>query len=89
MTVRIEIYVQPGASRTELAGTHAGLVKIRVAAPPVENAANRALIEFLAALLSVPRRSVTVISGNTHRRKLVEISGVTAEEVAQMLSPAR
>lgn len=87
--VRVEIYVQPGASRTALAGTHDGLVKVRVAAPPVENAANRALVEFLAEILSVPRRSVTVVSGTHHRRKLVEISGVTAAEVSRKLNQAR
>jgi uncharacterized protein (TIGR00251 family) len=86
--VRIELYVQPGASKTELAGMHAGLVKIRVAAPPVDNAANRALVEFLAEILSVPRRCVTVVSGNSHRRKLVEIGGVSADVVARRLNPA-
>ncbi len=85
--VRLEVYVQPGASRTELAGTHAGLIKIRVAAPPVDNAANRALIEFLCERLGLPKRNVTVVSGSSHRRKLLEISGASAESIARKLSP--
>ncbi len=86
--VRLEVYVQPGASKTEVAGMHGGMVKIRVAAPPVDNAANRALIEFVATTLSVPKRSVAVVAGTSHRRKLLEISGVSAELVARKLSVA-
>jgi uncharacterized protein YggU (UPF0235/DUF167 family) len=64
------------------------MVKIRIAARPVDSAANRALIEFVAATLSVPKRSVAVVAGTSHRRKLLEISGVSAELVARKLSAA-
>ncbi|MFL6602249.1 MAG: DUF167 domain-containing protein [Steroidobacteraceae bacterium] len=83
--VRLDVYIQPRASRTELAGMHAGVIKIRVAAPPVENAANRALIDFVAERLGVAKRSVRVVSGNTSRRKILEIDGVTAEVLAAAL----
>jgi uncharacterized protein (TIGR00251 family) len=83
--VRLDVYIQPRASRTELAGMHAGAIKIRVAAPPVENAANRALIDFVAERLGVAKRSVRVVSGGTSRRKTLEVDGVTAEEVAAAL----
>ncbi len=86
-SVRVEVYVQPGASRTEVAGMHDGLIKIRVAAPPADNAANRALIEFVAGRLGVPKRSVTVVAGGSHRRKLLQIEGVSAGLIAQRLSP--
>jgi len=87
--VRLDVYIQPRASRTELAGMHAGAIKIRVAAPPVENAANRALIGFVAERLGVAKRSVRVVSGGTSRRKTLEVDGVTAEVVAAALGSPR
>jgi hypothetical protein len=83
--VRLEVYVQPRASKTELAGMHGGVIKIRIAAPAVDNAANRALIDFVAAQLGVAKRSVRVVSGGASRRKLLEVDGVTAELVAATL----
>ena len=87
MPVRLEVYVQPGASKTEVAGMHGGVVKIRIAAPAVANAANRALIDFVAGRLGVGKRSVRVVSGGTSRRKLLEVDGVTAELVAATFGP--
>ena len=83
--VRIEVYVQPRASKTELAGMHGGMVKIRVAAPAVENAANRALVEFLAERIGVPKRRVRVVAGATGRRKILEIDGADAPSIALAL----
>jgi uncharacterized protein (TIGR00251 family) len=87
-TARIEIYVQPRASRTAIAGLHDGLIKIRIAAPAVENAANLALIEFVAKRLGIAKRSVRVASGASSRRKVLEIDGVSAGEIADKLGPA-
>jgi uncharacterized protein (TIGR00251 family) len=78
------VYVQPRASRTELAGLHGEALKIRVAAPPVDAAANRALVEFLAACLGVAKRSVRIVAGETSRTKLLEADGVTPEQVAAL-----
>jgi uncharacterized protein (TIGR00251 family) len=86
-SVRLEVYIQPRASRTELAGLHDGVIKIRIAAPPVENAANRALIDFIAQHLGIAKRSVRVISGGASRRKVLEVDGVTAELLAAALRP--
>jgi uncharacterized protein (TIGR00251 family) len=83
-SVRFEVHVQPRASRTELAGSHGGALKVRVAAPPVDAAANRALIEFLAKCLGVPRRSVSIVAGETSRTKVLEVDGVTPEQVASL-----
>ena len=76
-SVRLEVYVQPRASRTGIAGMHDGRVRIRIAAPAVDNAANLALIDFLADHCGVARRQVRIIGGATGRRKLVEIDGVS------------
>lgn len=80
------MYIQPRASTTELAGTHDGLIKIRIAAPPVENAANLALIDFMARRLGIAKRDVRVVSGAASRRKMLEIEGVTAETVSAILA---
>jgi uncharacterized protein (TIGR00251 family) len=82
--VRFEVRVQPRASRTELAGMYGGALKIRVAAPPVDAAANRALIGFLAECLGVARRSVRIVAGETSRTKVLEADGVTAEQIASL-----
>lgn len=83
-TVRFEVHVQPRASRTELAGLHGGALKVRIAAPPVDDAANRALVQFLAQCLGVARRSVRIVAGETSRTKVLEVDGVTPEQVANL-----
>jgi len=85
-SARLSIYVQPGASRTMSAGMHGDSIKIRIAAKPVEDAANLALIEYLAARLGVPRRQVRLVAGSTSRRKVVEIDGVSAAHAAAVLA---
>jgi len=61
---------------------------VRLAAPPVEGAANDALIEFLAKRLGAPRRAVRIVSGARGRQKRVAVSGVTADQVQRLLSPS-
>jgi uncharacterized protein len=80
--IRLAVYIQPRASKTELAGRHDGSIKIRIAAPPVDHAANRALIEFVAECLGIAARKVRIVSGATSRRKVLEIDGATATAIA-------
>jgi uncharacterized protein (TIGR00251 family) len=87
--VRLAVYIQPGASRTELAGMHDGMIKIRIAAAPIDNAANRTLIDFIARQLGIAKRKVRIVSGSTQRRKVLEIEGVTAELIAAALAGGR
>jgi uncharacterized protein YggU (UPF0235/DUF167 family) len=65
---------------------HDGVIKIRIAAPAVENAANLALVEFVANQLGIAKRFVRIAAGGTSRRKVLEIEGVTGEEIAAKLS---
>jgi len=65
----ISIHAQPGAKRTEVAGLHGGALKIRVAAPALEDRANEALIEFIAGILGIAKRDVTLVSGAKSREK--------------------
>jgi len=64
---------------------HDGVIKIRVAAPAVEHAANLALVEFVAKQLGIAKRSVRIVSGGASRRKVMEIDGVTEEAIAEKL----
>jgi uncharacterized protein len=68
-----------------VAGTHDGALRVRIAAPPVDNAANRALIEFIGQQLGVAKSRVKIVSGNTGRRKMLEVDGVPADLIAAKL----
>jgi uncharacterized protein (TIGR00251 family) len=74
----LSLHVQPGAARTEVAGTHGDALKIRLAAPPVEGKANAALLRYLAQAFAVPLREVTLLRGETSRRKTVRIAAPRA-----------
>ena len=63
---------------------HGGALKIRLHAPPVDGAANEALVAFLADRLAVPRRAIRIVTGATSRTKLVEVEGVTSSDVARL-----
>ena len=66
----------PRAPRTRVDGTRGGAVLIRLAAPPVDGAANDALIAFLADALGLPRRNISIVSGEKSRDKRVRIEGI-------------
>jgi uncharacterized protein (TIGR00251 family) len=74
--VILEVHVQPGAKRSEFAGQYGARVKIRLAAPALENRANEALIGFLAAHYRVPKRNVRIAAGLRSRDKRVVIEGL-------------
>ncbi|GAB4170051.1 MAG: DUF167 domain-containing protein [Rhodocyclaceae bacterium] len=75
----LSIHVQPGASRSELAGRHGDALKIRLAAPAVEGKANACLIEFLAQRLGVPKSAVELVGGAGGRRKRVRVRGAARQ----------
>jgi uncharacterized protein (TIGR00251 family) len=83
----VSVRVRPGARRNDVAGLHAGAVKISIAAPPADGRANEALIEFMAELLRIPRARVSIVSGATNRSKLLRITGKSASEVEAGLFP--
>lgn len=87
MTGRVTVHVVPRARRTELAGLHGNAVKVRVAAPPVEGAANAELIRFIAERLGVPRRQVEIAAGVGARDKVLLVSGMTSEMARGRLTP--
>ena len=72
----LELHVQPGAKHTAAVGEHGGRLKLKIAAPPVDNKANAHLLAWLAAQLGVPKSAIRLIRGETARQKTVEVSGV-------------
>jgi uncharacterized protein (TIGR00251 family) len=86
--VRFAVRVQPRASRNEIAGVHGVALKVRLHAPPVDGAANEALIEFLSERLGVSRRSVAIIAGHSSRSKMVEVEGISAASVQSLAKGA-
>jgi uncharacterized protein (TIGR00251 family) len=70
------VRVIPRAGRTAIAGVRDGAILIRLAAAPVDGAANAALIELLAERLGIPKRDITIASGETSRSKRVRIAGI-------------
>ena len=77
-TLELTLHVQPGAKRTSVDGVHGEALKIRLAAPPVDGRANDALVRFLADAFAIPTRQVTLLRGETSRRKVVRIDSPRA-----------
>ncbi|HWG77257.1 MAG TPA: DUF167 domain-containing protein [Steroidobacteraceae bacterium] len=84
-TVRIAVYVQPNAKRTEVVGQHGADFKIRVAAPAVEQSANVALLAFVASRLGLRPRDIRLVAGAASRHKVLEIDGRTAQQIEHLL----
>lgn len=86
---KIVVYCQPGAKQTQSVGLHDGKPKIQLKAPPVDGAANKALIAFLSEVFDVPRSAIRIELGASGRTKRVEVAGVSDEEISRrLLSPA-
>lgn len=79
------LHIVPRARATAVAGTHGDAVKVRVAAPPVDGAANDALVRFLAAGLKVPAARVSIVAGAGGRRKSVKVEGMATGEIREAL----
>jgi uncharacterized protein (TIGR00251 family) len=74
-----KVQVVPRASRSQIVGEHNGALRVRIAASPVEGAANEELIKTLAKAFGVPRRNIEITSGHTSRTKQVTITGSNPE----------
>lgn len=81
----IHVRVIPRARRTEISGRRGDAILIRLAAPPVDGAANEALIACLAERLGLPQRRITIARGASGRDKTVAVDGLTSAEVARRL----
>lgn len=83
--VEIAVRAQPRAGRSEVVGPHGDYLKVRLAAPPVEGAANAELIKLLAKTFRVSRSAVTIARGENARIKAVRVEGVSVERAREVL----
>ena len=83
--VRVTVRVQPRASDNRVAGVHGDALKVRLTAPPVDGAANVALVELLADTFGIPARDVTIVAGMSSRTKVVELARVTEDRVRRLV----
>jgi uncharacterized protein (TIGR00251 family) len=79
------VRVVPRAKKTEIAGVQGGALKVRVTAPPVEGAANKALLNFLADILQVRQNQLEIAAGTTSQQKMVCVIGLSPPEVERRL----
>ena len=87
-STRLRLRVSPGAGRAGIVGRHGDAWKIRVTAPPEGGRANEAVLRLLADTLSMPRASVSLVSGHGGRDKVVELAGVGPELIERRLASA-
>ncbi|MGZ3676165.1 MAG: DUF167 domain-containing protein [Ktedonobacterales bacterium] len=83
----LAVRVTPRASRETLTLEDDGILRARLTAPPVEGAANEALISLLATRLHLPKRAITIVRGAASRDKQIAITGITADELRDRLTP--
>ena len=81
----LTLHIQPGAKKTEVAGLYGDALKIRLAAPPVDGKANAALIGFVADRLGLAKSAVTLKSGQTSRRKVLEVAALLPDAEQRLL----
>ena len=85
--VRFEVWAKPRAKKSRVVGARGDAIEVSLAAPPVDGAANDELVRVLSDVLGVPKRSVVIVRGDSSQRKLVEVSGIGAEEARTRLLP--
>ena len=83
----LAVKLQPRASQNEIAGALGAELRIKVTAPPVDAAANEALVRLLAECLDCPRNHVELLHGHTSRHKVLKLHGVAAADAAAKLAP--
>jgi len=79
--LEVPLHVQVRARRDEIAGVHNGALRLRISAPPVDDAANRAIVAFFASLLAIPKSRLQIVSGQKSRDKVLRIEGMTLDEL--------
>ena len=86
-SIVFRVRVVPRASRSEIVGEHEGALRVRIAAPPVEGAANEELVRLLAGTLGAPRRNISITAGQSSRLKTVRVAGIQAAALLRACSP--
>ena len=81
-----KVRVVPRASRSEVVGEHDGALRVRIAAPPVDGAANDELVRVLARAFALPRSAVAISAGQTSKVKTVKVKGAGADALQRLAS---
>ena len=84
---KISLRVYPNATRSEVIGFTDGVLRVKVAAPPVMGKANRELITLLSRVLGISKNNLTIIKGQTSLSKVIDIEGLSKEDIIERLSP--
>jgi len=84
---KISLRVYPNATRSEVIGFTDGVLRVKVAAPPVMGKANRELITLLSRVLGISKNNLTIIKGQNSRSKVIDIEGLSEEDIIERLSP--
>lgn len=82
----IRVRVLPRTSKNQIVGVDGGVFKVKLTAPPVEGKANKALVQFLAKKLGLPKRDIEIVSGEHSREKSIRVSGLPVDEVLGILT---
>jgi len=81
----VPLHVQPRARQTQIAGIHNGALKVKISAPPVDDAANRAIVEYFSKMLGLPRSHVQIVAGQKSRDKLLHVIGISLRTFQALL----
>ncbi len=81
----LHLYIQPRASRNEICGLHESALKVRIKAPPVDGAANKMCLKFLAKSLNLSPKTLELVSGQSSRTKTVKITPVRPQDLAAIV----
>jgi uncharacterized protein (TIGR00251 family) len=84
--IEVPLHVQPRARRTGICGLHGGALKLKVSAPPVDNAANQAILEYFSSALHLPKASLRIVAGHKSRDKVLAIDGISQSRFLELLS---
>lgn len=80
----VNVRVVPRASKSEIVGEHAGALKVRIVAPPIDGAANAELVKVLSKKLNVPKSQIEIIGGQTSKQKQVRINGLNSKKLLNL-----
>lgn len=83
--VLLSLYIQPRSSRNRIVGLHDKAVKLSITTPPVDGKANKAVISYLAKLFGLPKTALCIVQGEKSRAKLVALSNISLEKVAEII----
>jgi hypothetical protein len=82
---KIPLHVSPNATKNEVVGITDGVLRVKIAAPPVKGKANRELIAFLSGVLGVSKSQISITKGHASRNKVIAVSGLSREELFKRL----